>query len=156
LTVCGTASETTIYTVSIPGGSLGTNKKLAVVLDMDRLKNGGGTDAATLRVKYGGGTIDTLQVPQVTVDSATHGSGMLLCDLQAAGATNSQQINCMLSMTQTPNGTTSSGLSAEYGTAAVDSTSAQTFLVSYQWSTAGTSAQHCLTSNFASIQQISP
>jgi hypothetical protein len=59
-TVVNTTTETTIYTLSVPGGTLGTNKRLRITMVGDILNNTGGVQQENIRVKYGATTIATM------------------------------------------------------------------------------------------------
>ncbi len=54
--VVNTATETTVYTFSVPGGTLGTDRRLRLKLIGDWLNNAG-TNSLTVRTKFGGTTL---------------------------------------------------------------------------------------------------
>jgi hypothetical protein len=55
--VTNTTTETTVYTFSVPGGTLGTNKALRLKLLGDHFNDDGASRDLTIRVKFGGTTI---------------------------------------------------------------------------------------------------
>ena len=55
-TVSGTTSETTVYTYTVPGGTLGTNKMLRLTL-LGTINCGTATTSGTIRAKYGATTV---------------------------------------------------------------------------------------------------
>lgn len=124
VTVVSTAAETTIYTKSIVGGILGSNNILRlslVITDYD-------SDAATLllRAKYGGTTLATLTI--TTAGGINNMLGLLTFILQGNGATNAQQGLLKIEGDATLVAGATSVVAV--GTSAVDSTSAQTLLIS--------------------------
>ena len=54
--VVNSTSETTVYSFSVPGGTLGTNRAIRIKFFSDYLNNSGGASALTLRFKYGATT----------------------------------------------------------------------------------------------------
>ena len=153
-TVNNTATDTTIYTLSVPANTLGTNHMLRVDMGGTYLNNGGSASTLTVRIKFG-------PVPTVMYADATYSIGtgstvksawelhfILAADASAtaqkvrgrfeigdnaAGATTGS--GDLGTATATRNGT----MSPIYGTAAVDSTVTQTLLVTMQHSVANTS-----------------
>ena len=87
--VVSSASETTVFTTTVSGGSLSTNKMIRVTLMGDLLNNSGGNRTLRLRLKYGSTTI--FDSTAITVGSgATRGGVSLHAELSARGATNEQ------------------------------------------------------------------
>jgi len=139
-------AENTLYTFSVPGGTLGTNNKLRLTVFF-QLRGTDSVNAATttFRFKYGGTTLHT--IAHGNGDGSTvgtgSGAGTLLYDLMADGATNAQLggytapglvFKCTTSgrvMVPTAFPTTSL-----LGTAAVDSTSNQSLVLTAQMDTA--------------------
>lgn len=159
-TVTNTVTETTIYTKSIPGGTLGTNVKLRLHI---RLKLTGPTDilisdSILFRFKYGATTLFTsasFLVHETDLSSSfgnlSNEPWVLNFDLAGDGATNAQlAYGEVQGRIIRNNGTTggagalevfftasASGLANIYrGTAAEDSTAAKTLLVTAQWNNA--------------------
>jgi hypothetical protein len=149
ITVTNTATPTDVYTLSIPGGTLGTAGYLRLTLLGNKLKNGGGVDTAMLMsVYYGAALVLAVRVPSVTVDSATVRYCDLTLELRANGATNAQLGHALVSAQTGAPGETG-GLNGSRGTAAVDSTVAQTLRVT--WTQAAT-ALHAYTSESALVE----
>ncbi len=84
----GSASETTIYTISVVGGTLGTNNGIYGKLFFTYVKNSGST--TTFNLKYGSTTIATANAAASGVGSATTLSGFIDFVIYGNGATNSQ------------------------------------------------------------------
>lgn len=133
VTVTGTTSETTLYTVSVAGGTLGTNNAIEGRINLSSIGGPNADRTWTIRLKYGGSTIATAPLGPVSLFSSTNSSGWIDFRVIAAGATNSQEgyVNCtgfVTAFNQTNNGPFADGV----GTSAVDSTANQTLLVSVQ------------------------
>jgi len=124
-TVSNTTTETTVYSFSVPGGTLGTGNALRFRGAMDFTTNSG---SIQLRLKYGSTTI----VPLGTFAQDSNGS-FLEALLKADGATNSQQ--AVFFYTHTSSG----GDKGNKGTAAEDSTGALTFSITVEFSDASAS-----------------
>lgn len=135
-TISGTTSETTLYTFSVPGNTLGLNQalRLTIIGEADDAVAGA---IYTLRVKYGGTThVGDLKSGQGDTNPRQFVIEIWLC---AAGATNKQFIAC-----RTHDGTDDSEFNVDKGhflmcsngLITVDSTSAQTLAVTLQPSNA--------------------
>lgn len=83
------SSETTVYSFSVPGGTLGSTKQLRLTLFADYLNNSGGGSDLTVRVKLGATTIFT--GTHTMGASANRGAQSLAVLLSAANATNAQR-----------------------------------------------------------------
>lgn len=169
VTVTNTTTETDLVSVSIPGGSLSTtNFILGEILITAFASAAGVTNDIAFKFKYGGTTIGTLNVTNGTIPADTQGK--LSFRLLAGAATNAQvgwfdaifqTINAAM---EVPSGNTfeptqqSSGtdLSTVYlqsnGTAAIDSTSAQTLVVTAKWANAD--ASNSVTAQYGFLQLI--
>lgn len=138
-TVSGTAAETTIYTKSIPGNTLASNKRLRLVL-LGQYGIGGATGGLvniTFRVRWAGVQYNILVV-QVSDGSNVVGIGSpfkLEVDLSGDGATNTQYIFSTLHGSRAVGGVVETKTFMDRNVSTVDSTSAQTLLVSVQHST---------------------
>jgi hypothetical protein len=87
--VANTTVETAIYNVSIPGGTLGTNKTLRLSLIGDYLNNSGASSNLTVIVRYGTTVLFTTGANAIAA-SANRRSLMVNCEISAKGLTNSQ------------------------------------------------------------------
>lgn len=148
--VVNTLSETAIHSVTIPANKLGTDKGVRLTILGDILNNSGANRNFTIKVKYGTTTLyeDTTATP-LGADSARRAFFMSLT-LSAKGATNSQLLCGLATISNRGAATTGTGkvdimtnlngfcLTLE-GTAAEDSTSAQTLQVTITWPTAHSS-----------------
>jgi hypothetical protein len=146
-TISNSAVETTIYSYSVPGNTLSTNKILKIIVSGTYLNNSGANRTVTVRLKYGATTIISAVTGNIGT-SATTGEFYYVFYLNAAGATNSQEAT--FEGRHTSGGGTALTF-GDTGTAAIDSTSAQTLLVSAQLSAA--TATQTYTKKFAITQQ---
>lgn len=134
--------ETTLISVSVAGGTLGTANAIRGQVYMSDMV-GKSSDEATLtfRLKYGGTTIGTTQGFKPAID--TTGSvddGIIEFVIYANAATNAQISNLMFHASRRNGNPTVSGAGLDVahqfaaGTAAVDSTASQTLALTAQWS----------------------
>jgi hypothetical protein len=86
--VVNSASETTVYTKTIPAGTLGSTKQLRLSLIGDYFQNFAGSDTFTVRVKYGSTTLHTSAF--AGAQSASRRALTVTCLLSAFNATNAQ------------------------------------------------------------------
>ena len=86
-TVENTTTETTVYTKTIPGGTLSTNRMLRVLMLGVATNSGGGGYSTTVRVKFGGTTIATHVYTSI---SSTADVMALTCQLVAKNSASAQ------------------------------------------------------------------
>lgn len=155
-TVGNTGVETTIYTKSIPGGTLGTNVRLRLTLqcqvDTDLVVGGG----ATIRLKYGATTLATMTqlVNDGVTDYPPATAYILEFWLSGDGATNAQ-IGHARGTIQPASITTTNLIDAlrqARGTSSEDSTLAKTLVITFQWGSAGVS--NTITMEHAILEQL--
>lgn len=118
--VSGTTTETTVFTIPIPGGTLGENNairfKLVGTLD---------TDSSTIRAKYGGSTVITV----IENDNSANGmefNGVIIADNSQSAQKSQGSI--------IPTGTTET---ADYTPSSVDSSISQDLVITIQNSSTG-------------------
>ncbi len=87
-TIANTVVETTAYTFSVPGGTLGTTGALKLLIQADYLNNSGVNATPTIRAKFGATTLGSTAVVWAT--SANRRAVFIEVDLMALGATNAQ------------------------------------------------------------------
>lgn len=87
--VSNTGTETSVYSKTIAGGQLSTNKYMRITMLGDYVNNSGSTSIFTIRVKYGGTTFTTMSYSFNS--GATHGATKVQADVLAKGATNTQE-----------------------------------------------------------------
>lgn len=147
-TVGNTAAETTIYTKSIAGNTIGINGKVWVQINGSISDTSGGLgQGLTLRLKYGVTTLATLLIttgvatiacPPYTGGSIGASHALYITgEMANLGATNSQHAVLLYSgatMVALLSATLFYQAQPKQGTSAEDSTAAKTFLVSAQWS----------------------
>jgi hypothetical protein len=143
LEIANTVTETTLYTYSVPGGTLSTTKALALNLIGDWINNTGADQTVRLRVKYGATTLhDETTAP--LPPSAMRRAWMLNLQLGNTGTASSQfaAISWLLGNAQAGAvglGDASVAMHQNHlgaGSSAEDSTVAQALTVTIELSTA--------------------
>lgn len=140
--VVNTTVETAVYSFSVPGGTLGTNRALRLTLIGDYLNNSAGTRTLEMRTKYGGTTIFDQAITAIAIDTVRRGFSFVTM-LSAQNATNAQVASTIgvLGALGSADGAAvsiaSGTLSADpfevtHNAVAVDSTLAQTLEVTLQ------------------------
>lgn len=142
--VTNSSAEGTLYTFTIPGGTLGPNRVVELQLGGTYLNNSGATKTLTLRYKYGATTL----YQDVTATIAASASlRAFWCELLLGntGVTNSQKLSARFHIAAAGAVTTGVGdigavssvlFGPMYGTSAVDSTLNQALTVTVQHSVA--------------------
>ena len=130
-TVANTAAETTLYSFSVAGGTFGTNNVLRLTIQFTDLDIRD-ADTLVLRFKYGATTIASVTLSNNGADLQLNFKSLITFTLAGDGATNSQVGSVLHHV--------SSYYPITYlqGTAAIDSTVAQTLTVTADWSLAST------------------
>ena len=131
--VANTASETTVYTFSVPGSTLGTNNLLRLSLWGIYVNTALSVNAMTVRVKYGATTMLTMTGPNTANATIITVVDVLL---KGDGTTSSQE-----ALGRVPWGNTNSNTINTFwhnGTAAIDSTAAQNLVITTQFAGATT------------------
>ena len=143
ITVTATSVETPVYTVTIPGGTLGTSGRVFGLLLGFKVKNTGGVENMTFRLYYGSALIGVLKPDTVDADSAEGVSVQIEFQILADGAVNAQIAHSKLASGKNVIG--GGGMSStSLKTAAVDSSVNQDFKITYQQALAST--EHAYTS----------
>ena len=162
-TVANSTVETTMFSYSVPGGTLGTTHALHFIAAGDTANNSGGSSVQfVVRCKYGATTI--YQGVWTSVNTGNFTNPLILnFDLFAYTATNAQKArglvffdgiaegdaNSGIAVTKTFSGGGGGGQSLAGGVAsysvhngvAEDSTAAKNFTVTFQWDTANAAIQ---------------
>lgn len=138
-TVGNTAVETTIYSKSITGGTLGTIGKLRLTLYLRAESHLAASTTYTLRYKYGATTLIT--VTGIGAGDGAYVDNFVHFDLMGDTATSAQlgYAEHQANMTR--------------GTSAEDSTAAKTLAVTLQWSAAGGATQSAVMEH-ATLEQV--
>ncbi len=140
--VTGSAAETTWASWTIPANTLDTNGLIHGIVLFDFLKNTGGAETVRLRVKYGATTMFN-DVSAAITNNAARRDGRCEFWLCADGATNAQLLRGYWVTGAATAATAGTGDFAGNlgnsganwgGTAAIDSTAAQTLAVTIQHS----------------------
>lgn len=154
-TVSNTAAETLLYTFSIPGGTLGTNRCLNLQMQLAITDNAAAAQSLSLRLKYGATTLATLDY----VTGIDNGAGRIstiggtawgvICTalVSGDGATNAQigtigvmsPLKTLGEAVGEPATTTNivgGAVGGSRGTAAEDSTATKTLNITAQWASA--------------------
>ena len=136
-TVANTTVETTLYTVSVPGGTLSTNRRLRLGLLCQWGYSINDTVTVTLRLKYGATTIASIANGGDGTNVAVTAGGLKIeACVSGDGATGSQ-VGLLIGIFDIGvkgNVPKIFQTLASRGTAAIDSTVAQTLEVTAQWS----------------------
>lgn len=134
------SAETTLYTYTVPGGTLSTNKRLRIRATADHKNNSGGAADLTLRLKYGG-TLFALSAPNLA-DTANRYGIIIDATVTAQNATNAQRTGTMISIGAAGSAASppSSGSSNNFSPTvnnglAIDSTADQALIITAQHST---------------------
>lgn len=137
--VVNTTTETTILTKSISGGILGTANALLGKIFINNINFAVGA-TLTLRLKYGGSTVATIALVNNAGGNISSYEGKIEFDVLASGATGTQtgHIEAYVSVSagSISNIADRNAFDLSVGTSSIDSTSAQTLLVTAQWSSA--------------------
>jgi hypothetical protein len=154
--VGNTTAETALYSFSVPGGSLGANSTLRLTLRGTLAPTGYG-EYMTFRIKYGATTLTSASLGM----GATNPAWVLVIELSGDGATNAQLLHAVgtLQYLQAPpeeGGTgwvnADSNVVQTRGTSAIDSTAAQSLVVSGQFNGANGSS---VTLEYAMLEKLS-
>lgn len=140
--VVSTTAETTVYTYSVAGGTLGTTKALRLTLIGDFLNNTGGAVVVTIRVKYGATTVCDFGGISATT-SASRRNVRVEVNLSAFNSTSAQVAvgSAWLSPAGGSGTVTLHAVSGTAGTAATeDSTASKAFAVTVELDTSSASA----------------
>lgn len=128
VTVGGTAVETDLISYSVPGNTLGTNRRIGIKAIGSWSHDG--TNSATVRLKYGS---TVLAECTVVVGGATTGGNMVIeADIRAVNDTAIQQGNIVVIQGQ---GTDIQVVTADQDGGTEDSTTAKTLSVTWEWGT---------------------
>ncbi len=151
VTVSNTVTETDLYSLSIPANLLSTNRTLRLTLLGDLLANA--VDTPIVRVKFGASTLIATAVGGDLANSASRRAIRITVHLCATS--NAAQVVYMEAVIGSPD-TDTTGTGARMNpadaaetwwilnniaTGAIDSTAAQTFAVSWEWSAASASTE---------------
>lgn len=147
VSVGNSGSEGTLYSVAVPGNTLGANGLLRVTLSGSYLNNSGAARGFTIKIKFGGVTLyEDLTSSTAFAASSTLRQWSLRAYLGNANATNVQRMNFIFSMSGLSTAITGSGdiagspFIAERAMVGIDgssdTTSAQTFEVTITHTTA--------------------
>lgn len=131
--VSNTGTETTVYSVSIPGNTLGLTGRLRATV-LGTVSSPGGGISLTLRINYGGATLSTITR---TPPNATNSASIIEVDIVADDSVTTTAV-------WTSEVLATQGNNVLYGTSAVDTTSAQTFSVTAQWGSADPGATYTM------------
>jgi hypothetical protein len=137
VTVGNTAVETTVYSVTVPGGTLGDKGKLRLRFYWRAKQDIAGLNSTTITLRFKYGSTTLIALAGINVNSTSLVDQYCECELSGDTSTNAQ-LGRVLAIGNVP-GAQIQGISR--GTSAVDSTLSQTLTVTLQWSTADGPAQ---------------
>lgn len=138
-TVSNTTTETTLFTYTVPGGTLGSTKAIRVRGFFAMSFNGTGAgNNLTLRIKLAGTTLDTNTItPTVAMGATGTDVGQFEVILFATGATNTQEWAYNFLQTDASAGTVGNVFNArKKGTSSGDSTSNMDLVITAQYAAA--------------------
>lgn len=161
-----TVTETDVYSYSVAGNAMGTDKGLRLTLFGDYLHNNGAGDTVTWRVKFGGTTIFQDTENFNAEANANRQPWRLDLNLVNAGATNSQFLNVLYTRDKASQAAPTTGIGnatfnayiaggnlfANSTAAAIDTTTSQTLAISAQWS--ASSANNSLRRRYAVLELV--
>lgn len=136
-------TETTVYSYTVPGGTLGTTRRLRLEMQGDCLNNTGGNRIIRFRVKFGATTVFDTGAGSITMGAsgASRGGVQLYTTIAALNATNAQVATTQLFLSVgsgvagTSQGVTAGATSAHVGihnAVAEDSTADKALVVTAQ------------------------
>lgn len=136
IAVASSVAKTDVYSYSVPGGLLSTNKSLRLTLLGDYLNNGAATSTLTFELRFGATTL-WADVTAANAVSATVRALRLEATVANLGASNSQLLSGFILLASTSAATTGQGDVAAVatlanpfaGAAAEDTTAAKTLAV---------------------------
>ena len=138
VSVTNTTSETNLFSVSVPGGLLGTDRALRFKLNITDHDHDA-SDILSIDIKYGASSM-AVDVGSPSTDDSNF-VGYIEGTIIASGATGSQLVSANFLTRQTNISGITTGEVYHYTnntTFSIDSTAAQTFTVSAQWNNART------------------
>ena len=138
VTVGDTVTETSIYSFSVPGGSLSTNRRIGVKLFGKWSGDGFWGHKLTIRAKYGATTICSLEYLN-SGGTPSNAPFNIQFDLTSSGATGTQNGFLQAQAYAAFEIIDSSGQQASFGTATEDSTADKTLNITVQWTVADNS-----------------
>lgn len=139
-----TAIEQTLFSFTVPGTLMGTDRWLNVKADCDYLNNSAGTKNFILKVKFGGTTVYQSTTQNWAVAAGRRAMYFEL-NMNNQGANNSQEGSGLFGFSSATAPTTGTGdlatsaaiaLSFRFANSAISTTSDQTFAVTIQHSAA--------------------
>lgn len=133
-----TTAEQTLTSVTVTGGTLGSNNGIHVLIPITNWDCiNAGTTGCTFRLKYGSTTVATAQIGENESTGPTGLTGKIEAFLLAGGSTSSQEGSLMVNIfgiqSTQPSNTTDSIGDVASGTAAEDSTGDLTLSVTAQF-----------------------
>lgn len=125
------SGETSLYAVSIPGNTLGTDGKLRLRILGNMVPAASGAGGFTVKVKYGGSSFSAVSNVAL-VASSSSGSAFFTAELNAANATGAQTVHTDYRDPFTPS-------LINRGTYTIDSTTSQSLQVTLTFNSVGNS-----------------
>lgn len=147
ITVANTVTETTLFDVSVPGGTLSTNNAIRFTVYLSDFQCDS-SESISFRMKYGGSTVATctMATTGATTSNIDLNGAMITGLIVADGSTSAQKgflfFNGGDGVLEDDNLASVDGERGTGGgnsTGAVDSTSAQTLSITAQWAATGAS-----------------
>jgi hypothetical protein len=133
-TQTGNTAEANLFSLSIPGNTLGSNGTVRARFWLSGLTSLNGDNVLTLRIKYGSTTMIAFTLATSNIFVAGTGVGYLDLDLYAAGATNSQAADALVRFTTSTAFLSTAYSAQDRGLAVENSTGALNLVITSQWS----------------------
>jgi hypothetical protein len=157
-----TTAETTLYSFTIPGGTLGTNNTVRLTL-RGTVSISDGYYPIRMRIKYGATTLAT---ETILGTSDWPAAWQLVVELSGDGAANSQlmhAVGMIRNLSAVPEGEQAvqwgsnrgEAIRVMRGTSAIDSNTAQSLLVTGQWMYYPAGAGQSITVEYAMLEKLS-
>ena len=138
-TAASNTSENTVFTTTLAGGLLSTTGMIRITIPIVGApdNNGSGNETYTLRLKYGGSTIQTSTISSIKGNGTGSYSGFVEFWIINNAATNSQNVGSYFSLSlagsiNSVGGVYMSAIHATDTTSAIDTTSSQTLALTVQ------------------------
>ena len=145
VTVTNTVTETNLFSYTLPGGILGTNGGVKILMRISKIESVAGSAYCIIRLKYGTTVIATSGNAAPLIGD--NGGGFMTAVIYASGASNTQLGHYEMEIGPIQvNGSANKARYTATGTGAVDSTLDTAITVTVEWSVANASNTVTMTS----------
>ena len=143
VSITNTTTETSLYTVSVPANTLGSDNAIRAVIHVDTFDMKG-SESLLLRIKYGGTTFGSASIANTSGSNMAGLTGTIEAMVLGNGATNSQKGTVKIHCEEDESGFSNANAheycfgSSPLGTASVDSTNSADLDITLKWNSAST------------------